>query len=174
MRLLLLITTVWVCIACSGSVSQAAKSSWAPNKGNHLSLLKKTEKQAQPAGKKILAVGRHMALESKEIVRGSCWNYINTVYTRAGYPQSKRRYVLKGKKNKGPYAGTKQIRAGDWLYYINHSYHGIEHSGIFVRWINRAKRIGLILSYGGEHRKKPGRYRQYDLSHVYVIIRAKP
>ncbi len=131
------------------------------------------EAHADAPGKKILSVGRKMALDSKEIIRGSCWNYIDTVYQRAGYPQKKRRYILKGEKNKGPYAKPEMIKAGDWLYYINHSYHDVEHSGIFVRWLNRDKRIGLILSYGGEARKKPGRYRSYDLSHVYVILRAK-
>lgn len=126
-----------------------------------------------PAGQKILQTGRHMAVVKKEIIRGSCWDYINTVYNRSGYPQAQRRYVLRGKKNTGPYARVQQIQPGDWLYYINHSYNGIEHSGIFVRWADKKKRIGLILSYGGESRKKPGRYRNYDLSHVYTIIRAK-
>lgn len=126
-----------------------------------------------PAGQKILKTGRHMAVVKKEIIRGSCWDYINAVYNRSGYPQSKRRYVVKGKKKSGPYAAPSKILPGDWLYYINHSYHGVEHSGIFVRWVNKKKRIGLILSYGGESRKKPGRYRNYDLSNVYTIIRAK-
>ncbi len=129
--------------------------------------------QSSPAGEKILKTGRHMALTSKEIIRGSCWDYINTVYNRSGYPQSKRHYVLKGKKNKGPYAKPNRIRAGDWLYFVNHSYNNSPHSGIFVKWVDKKKRIASILSYGGQSRKKPGRYRNYNLSHVYTIIRAK-
>ncbi len=125
------------------------------------------------AGSKILQTGDYMAMTSKEIIRGGCWNYIDTVYNRAGYPQGKRRYILKGKKNSGPYAKPDMIQKGDWLYYINHSYNDVEHSGIFVKWVNKEKRIASILSYGGESRKKPGRYRNYDLSHVYTIIRAK-
>ena len=77
----------------------------------------------------------------------------------------------KGKKS-GPYVKSSQIEAGDWLYYINHSYNDVEHSGIFVYWVDYKKKIGMILSYGGERRKMPGRYLPYDLTHVYNIIRA--
>lgn len=125
-------------------------------------------------GQKILDTGRYMAVVSQEIVKGSCWDYINAVYRRAGFSQRQRITVHKGSKSTGPYATPNQIQPGDWLYYINHSYHGVEHSGIFVRWVNRSKRVAEILSYQGEHRNKPGRYRNYDLSNVYTIIRAKP
>lgn len=151
-------------LACSAPTQTSANT---PSK-----LLVAAENSATVQGRKILSVGRKMALHDKEIIRGSCWNYIDTVYNRAGYTADKRRYILKGKKNAGPYAKAAQIQAGDWLYYINHSYNGVEHSGIFIRWVDRAKNIGLILSYGGEARKKPGRYRNYDLSHVYTILRA--
>lgn len=152
-----------------------AKKSLAAKSKLFKSVKKPTSAKSSglPAGQKILKTGRYMALVSKEIVRGSCWDYINTVYKRAGYPQSKRRYILKGKKKSGPYAKTHQIQPGDWLYYINHSYHGVEHSGIFVNWVNKKKRMAMILSYQGQARKKPGRYRKYDLSNVYTIIRPK-
>lgn len=176
--LLVFIFSSFACTGCASpspstnhvstlSPTATANSSTAPK------ALSQAERNASPAGQKILRTGRIMALQKKEIIRGSCWNYINTVYQRSGYSQQKRHYVLKGKKNKGPYAKTNQIKPGDWLYYINHSYHGVEHSGIFVRWADKSKRIGVILSYGGEARKKPGRYRNYDLRHVYTIIRAK-
>ena len=108
----------------------------------------------------------------KVIIRGSCWDYLNAAYTKAGYPPARRRIVYR-KGKRGPYANVARIQPGDWLYYINHSYGGIEHSGLFVGWINRARKQGLILSYGGEHRNKPGRYRPYDLSSVYQITRAQ-
>ena len=131
------------------------------------------EKNASKGGKDILAEGRKMALIDKVILPGSCWNWINTVYNKSGHPnnKSKRKTVFKSKKS-GPYVKSSQIEAGDWLYYINHSYNDIEHSGIFVYWIDYKKKIGMILSYGGESRKKPGRYLAYDLTHVYNIIRA--
>lgn len=132
-----------------------------------------TSVQTGLAGERILSVGQDMALKRKEIVRGSCWDYIDTVYNRAGYRQSLRQKAHSGSKNHGPYASPSDIQGGDWLYFINHSYHDVEHSGIFIRWVNRSKRIGEVLSYGGENRNKPGRYRNYDLSHVYTIIRPK-
>lgn len=132
------------------------------------------EQNASKTGQRILSTGRHMALDSKEIVRGACWDYINVVFNRAGFPMNKRQQIHKGKKATGPYATPAQIQAGDWLYYVNHSYHDVPHSGIFIRWVDKSKRIGEILSYGGERRNKPGRYRNYDLSHVYTIIRARP
>ncbi|MCF6242286.1 MAG: hypothetical protein L3J74_13180 [Bacteroidales bacterium] len=137
-----------------------------------LKLILKAEKHADKAGKKVLEEGRVLALNKKAIIPGSCWNWINTVYNNAGYPNKngKRKTVFKGKK-KGPYAKSKTIKAGDWLYFINHSYNNIEHSGIFVYWVNYKKREAMILSYGGENRKQPGRYKVYDIRHVYNIIR---
>lgn len=114
-----------------------------------------------------------MTVDRQEIVRGSCWDYSNAVYTRAGYPNNRksRVTVFKGTKKRGPYADASLIRAGDWLYYINHSYNGIEHSAIFVKWVDYRRYMGLMLSYGGEKRREPARYLQYDLSNVYRIIR---
>ncbi|MBN1252491.1 MAG: hypothetical protein JXR51_12695 [Bacteroidales bacterium] len=131
------------------------------------------EETANKGGKEILEEGRKMALIDKVILPGSCWNWINTAYNNAGYTNSngKRKTIFKSKKN-GPYVKTELIEPGDWLYYINHSYNDIEHSGIFVYWVDYKKKIGMILSYGGESRKQPGRYLPYDLTHVYNIIRA--
>ena len=135
-------------------------------------LILKAEKNATKAGRNILAEGRKMALVDKVILPGSCWNWINTVYKNAGHPNNgKRKTVFKSKKS-GPYVKSSQIEPGDWLYYINHSYNNVEHSGIFVHWVDYKKKIGMILSYGGESRKQPGRYKPYDLTHVYNIIRA--
>jgi len=135
--------------------------------------LKEAEDSANDTGRRILIAGRQMAVEKEEIVRGSCWDFIHAVYNRAGYPNDRtsRVTVFKGSKDKGPYASAKLIQPGDWLYYVNHSYYGIEHSGIFVKWINAAAREALILSYGGEKRNETARYLPYDLSNVYNIIR---
>lgn len=131
------------------------------------------EKEASKGGKDILEKGRKMALVDKVILPGSCWNWINTVYNDAGHPNKngKRKTVFKSKKS-GPYVKSSLIEPGDWLYYINHSYNDVEHSGIFVYWVDYKKKTGMILSYGGESRKQPGRYKPYDLTHVYNIIRA--
>ncbi|EDN71465.1 conserved hypothetical protein [Beggiatoa sp. PS] len=75
-------------------------------------------------------------------------------------------------KEKGPYAKLNLIQPGDFLYYINHSYEDIEHSAIFVDWVDSQNKQALMLSYGGESRQEPARYLPYDLSHVYRIVRA--
>lgn len=135
-------------------------------------VLDRAEKNASSEGRKILTTSRSMVKDG-EILKGSCWDFINTVYNRADYPSKKRQIVFKGKKN-GPYVDEKEIQAGDWLYYINHSYKKIDHSGVFVSWVNYDAKIALIMSYAGEKRNSPARYQNYDLSNVYYIIRPKP
>ena len=131
------------------------------------------EEQASDGGRKVLSTGREMTLIEQTIVRGSCWDYANEVYNRAGFPNTRysRQSVFKGTMKRGPYADVSQIEPGDFLYYINHSYHNIQHSAIFVTWFNIDKKQAIMLSYGGEKRKEPGRYLPYDLSHVFRIIR---
>lgn len=129
------------------------------------------ENSATPHGRAVLKTGRIMTVIDGEIIPGGCWHYANEVYNRAGYPPEKRDIVFKGDKDDGPYADPDLIRPGDWLYYINHWYGKTEHSAIFVDWVDYDDRIGLMLSYGGESRREPARYRPYDLTDVYHIVR---
>lgn len=131
--------------------------------------LLQAEEEASVAGKEILEIGRKMVFDEKAIVSGSCWDYINEVFIRAGYKTNKH-IVFKSEKQ-GPYVDVSEIKPGDWIYHINYSYHGIEHSGIFVYWKDYENKIGVTLSYGGEKRNEPGRYRAYDLKSVYYITR---
>ena len=135
------------------------------------SLLIKAENKASGDGKKVLETGRTMTITNKEILPGSCWDYANAVYDRAGFGWGAREEVFKSVKE-GPFADTRRIKYGDWLYYINHSYGDIEHSAIFVEWIDYENKLALMLSYGGEKRQQPARYLPYDLSSVYGITRA--
>ena len=130
------------------------------------------EQNATPNGRKILQVGRQMTLVNQKIIRGGCWDYANAVYNRAGYRKN-RQTVFKGTKKKGPYADIHLIQSGDFLYYVNHSYNDIEHSAIFVDWVDYKTKTALMLSYAGERRKTPARYKNYDLSNVYRIIRGR-
>lgn len=57
----------------------------------------------------------------------------------------------------GPYADCSILRAGDWIYHINYSYGGVEHSAIFVCWKDKEEKIAITLSYVGQNRLKPGR-----------------
>jgi hypothetical protein len=138
-------------------------------KPSEIERLLEAEQTSSPAGRAVLETGRYMALEERTVVKGSCWDYVQLVYQRAGYA-AKRRTVFKKPKS-GPYADPDALQPGDWLYYINYSYNMIEHSGIFVCWEDYDRRLGVILSYAGQQRQAPGRYRTYDLSRVYTITR---
>jgi len=132
----------------------------------------KFEQKQQPKSStksKVLKIADGM-IQKREIYRGGCWDYINEVFNRALKTGGKKSVVFKS-KSRGPYAKVSQFLPGDWLYFINLSYHNIQHSSIFVRWIDYDKKIALMISYPGQNRKKPGRYRKYKLSKVYNIIR---
>ena len=109
-------------------------------------------------------------MKSQKIIRGSCWDYINAIYKKSGV--KKRVYIFKSKK-RGPYAPKELFRPGDWVYHINHSYHNIEHSGLFIGWIDKRRYKALMLSYAGENRRVPARFKVYNIDSSYTIIRAK-
>ena len=117
----------------------------------------------------VLCMGDKL-IRNGVIVKGSCWDYIDYTFTKAGVPQHKRLTVFKSKK-RGPYVNSKKIKAGDWLYFLNRSYHNSEHSGIFIRWVDKSKKMATLLSYQGEGKRKPARYKNYILTHVYNIMR---
>ncbi|MBC7691244.1 MAG: hypothetical protein H7222_05695 [Methylotenera sp.] len=135
------------------------------------SVLDEAEMRASVEGRAVLQAGRRM-ISQKELVIGSCWDYIDAIYRRAGYP-SKRQKTLYETNEAGPYSGLSEIQPGDWLYFINHSYGDVEHSAIFVEWIDRAAGEALMLSYAGGDRQEPARYKSYELSSVYTIIRGE-
>ncbi|PNK60952.1 hypothetical protein [Psychrobacter sp. FDAARGOS_221] len=141
----------------------------APNiKAEHIDTLYAAEQTATPASKQVLQTVRQMALDRKEIIKGSCWDYLNAAFTRAGVTRDT---VFKGEYPSGPFVDTNEIKPGDWLYYVNHSYNDVEHSGLFVGWLDRSANQALILSYAGENRREPARYKVYDVSHTYNIMR---
>ncbi len=124
----------------------------------------------KPSAYSVLCAGDRM-IKDGVLVKGSCWDYIDATFTRAGSHRGNRKTIFKSKK-RGPYAKTNLIKPGDWLYFINGSYHNSEHSAIFIKWVNRKTRTARMLSYQGEGKRKPARYKNYDLSRVYNIIRA--
>lgn len=134
-------------------------------------ILNQAEDDATVLGRKILETSRIM-IANQEIILGGCWDYIDAAYTRAGFPSRQRVTVFKSNL-KGPYVVESKIQGGDWLYFINHSYGDVEHSGVFVAWTNLAKKEALIMSYAGGNQAKAARYKKYDLSSVYNIIRPK-
>ncbi|WP_201507820.1 hypothetical protein [Psychrobacter proteolyticus] len=134
----------------------------------YLPLLSNAETQSSIAAREVVSTARKMALNERTIIQGGCWDYLNAVFNRAGVS---RNTIHKGTYAQGPYASSSEIEAGDWLYYINHGYNGVEHSGLFVGWVDERAKQALILSYAGENRREPARYRVYDLSNVYQIMR---
>ncbi len=134
----------------------------------YLSLLERAETQSSPAAREVMSAARIMTLNERMIIQGGCWDYLNAVFKRAGVTRDT---VHKGAYRQGPYANSSDIQVGDWLYYINHGYRGIEHSGMFVGWVDESAKQALILSYAGESRREPARYKVYDLSNVYQIMR---
>jgi len=178
-QLLVNLILLWLLTGCLSNSSllrelnqQTIESSTQASSQQSIMLM--AEQKATDQGRKILSTGRQMTVIDEEIIPGGCWDYANEVYNRAGYPnqRNKRQTVFGGSKEKGPYAKVSLIQPGDFLYYINHSYGDIEHSAIFVDWLNYENKEALMLSYGGENRREPARYLPYDLSHVYRIIRA--
>lgn len=139
----------------------------------YMALLMEAEQRAHGKVKNVLAQARLMTLFQHEIIQGSCWDYLDQVFNRAGVPRQARKTVYKSTFAQGPYAQAEQLQTGDWLYYVNHNYHNNEHSGMFIGWVDRANYLGLMLSYAGEGRRDPARYRVYDLSSVYNIMRAQ-
>ena len=134
----------------------------------YLPILGDAEQQSSMAAREVISTARTMALNERAIIQGGCWDYLNAVFKRAGVT---RNTVHKGVYRQGPYASSNKIEAGDWLYYINHGYKGIEHSGLFIGWVDESAKQALILSYAGENRREPARYKVYDLSNVYQIMR---
>jgi hypothetical protein len=133
-------------------------------------ILDQAETNSTSGGRKVLEASRTM-ISNREIVPGACWNYINKVYNLAGYSSNQRVTIFKSKLP-GPYVKADQIEAGDWLYFVNHSYGDIDHSAIFVAWTDEEKKIALMVSYVGGNQKKPALYKKYILTNVYNIIRA--
>lgn len=118
-------------------------------------------------GVKILQVGREIAIINKEVITGSCWDFVNYVYKKSGAEKTS---IFRSKKG-GPYASPDMVKPGDWIYHINYSYKNIEHSAIFVCWKDVEKRIAVTLSYAGGNRKLPGKYGTYNLKGIYSIQR---
>lgn len=132
--------------------------------------LNQAEMEATPEGRRVLETSRSM-INKKEIVVGGCWDFINTVFNQAGFG-GKRRETIYQSKLKGPYLTEDLIQPGDWLYFVNHTYNDVEHSAIFVTWIDKEKKEALMVNYVGENKKKPAFYKKFILDEVYNVIRA--
>jgi hypothetical protein len=170
MKKILLFLLLVLFMGCSAKESARTKKHHSTYQKYH-TFIRNAEAKATTPARKVMQTIRTM-VENRVVIRGACWDYLDRAFTKAGYPQKRRTIVYKGTK-RGPFVGPSKIRRGDWLYYINHSYHNIEHSGMFIGWTDYSKKRGLIMSYAGQGRAEPARYKVYDLSSVYHIMRAE-
>lgn len=161
-----------MCSTLSSCFIQPFKRNAPPPQSNYREIQQAETNASSIQGARILETARTMALINKDIIRGSCWDYIHEVFNRAGYPPNKRKTIFKGHIHKGPYA-HEEIQAGDWVYFKNYHYKNNPHSSIFVQWEDKANKQALMLSYAGERRGQPARYKVYDLRSAYQIIRAQ-
>ena len=123
-------------------------------------------------GQEVLAAGNKLVFADRQMVVGSCWDFVNAVYYAAGYPPDRRQSVFHGRQ-KGPYANLRLLRPGDWVMHVNYELGRIGHSGIFVRWLDRRRSLALMLDYVGMHRRVMGKLSEHNLSRVFAVLRPR-
>jgi hypothetical protein len=138
-------------------------------KGVAFEEIQMAEIKADEPGRAVLQTARKMVLDEQAVLPGTCWTWVDDVFSRAGYGAQK--HIAYRSQHWGPYVDIDEIKPGDWLYFVNHSYRNIGHSGIFVYWVDKEKKIGVTLSYTGRNKEVPGRYSKYLLKDVYFITR---
>jgi len=156
-------------VAGNGQQVNSASSLYQPDCGCETKYVASDSAADLSASDKVLKVGYLISQVSKTIVQGSCWDFVNEVYKRAGVSESKKT-VFRSKKS-GPYAPSSLVKPGDWVYHVNHQFNNIEHSAIFVCWKDFQKRIAITLSYAGMNKKVPAKYGEYSLRSIYSIFR---
>lgn len=127
-------------------------------------------------GKRILAIGEKIVANGTRR-QGACWDFVNAVYNCAGYPEKWRTTVFGGEeyKEKGPYLkDVNIIQPGDWIMHHNLEYGGVEHSAIFVFWIDKEQKSAITLDYVGKTQCDAGHYKPHRLTEIYCIYRAIP
>lgn len=128
--------------------------------------------ETSPLGLKVVKTGISLVADEKLLVRGSCWKFINTVYNKAGITSDLRETIYSAKKG-SRIKNLELVQPGDWIYHVNHSFHNVEHSAIFICWKDFDKKIGITLSHVGQNKLRTGQFGTYDLKSIYNIIRPK-
>lgn len=131
-----------------------------------MTMLRETIPRAAPGARRVLEVMRTM-LDEGVVVRGSCNRWVEEIFRRAG---GRARTVYTAGR-RASFTNTTLLRPGDWVQFINHSFGGVTHSAVFVGWTDASARIGMTASHPGQNRAVPGRFRDYDLSNIYRVVR---
>ena len=109
-------------------------------------------------------------IDKGTVLKGSCYDFVQACYVDAGFKGAGIKRIFLGKQS-GPFADSSLIKKGDWIYF-NHMYSAtIEHSAIFVLWVDFENRVALTIDYPGGDRAEPGRFRIADLYKVWGIHR---
>ena len=122
-------------------------------------------------GGRVLAMAIRM-IEQETVIVGACWDYVNAVFTRAGFPAAKRVTIYQATE-RGPFAAPALLEHGDWIYFVNHTFGDVGHSAIFVDWIDAGEQRALTVEYVGGNRHLPGRYAEYDIAECYGVFRGR-
>ena len=122
------------------------------------------------AANMVLQTAYKMSYIDNEIIQGSCWDFVNGVYSRLA-PGSFKKYDIFSTKKSGPYAPLSMLRPGDWIYHVNYQYYQVEHSAIFICWKDYEKGIAITLSYVGQNIRKTAKFGEFNLNSVYAIFR---
>ena len=125
----------------------------------------------QGPGRNVLSTAKKMVYLERKIVRGSCWDWVDAVYARAGYPERKRVTIFKGDEG-GPYADVSDLRPGDWVMHYNLEYLPYTHSSIFVRWVDKRALVAEAFDYSGQDKEVPGKLSRHCYAKAFGILRA--
>ncbi|MBL8681978.1 MAG: hypothetical protein JNK05_22615 [Myxococcales bacterium] len=139
-----------------------------PPRPTERDILLQAEQQAPAGARRVLSTARTL-IDDEVVIRGTCYTWLSAVYRQAG---GRFGTVYSGDR-RGRYATADQLQPGDWIHFINHSYNNVTHSAIFIAWTDRDARTALTVSYPGERREVPGRYREYELTSVYRVDRMR-
>jgi len=133
-----------------------------------MGALTRAAQHASSGARRVLDAAKAM-IDGGVVTRGSCFTWVNAVYRRAG---GRRETVFAGDR-RTRWAEASQLRPGDWVFFINHSFGDVTHSAIFVAWVDERARVALMVSYPGGNRDAPGRFSDYELTNVYQIARMR-
>ncbi|HOZ29735.1 MAG TPA: hypothetical protein PLL66_02360 [Bacteroidales bacterium] len=118
----------------------------------------------------VLQNAYKLSFIDNKVIMGSCWDYLNAVYSPIEAEGYKKNEIYMTKKA-GPFAPKAMLQPGDWIYHINYQYYQVEHSAIFICWKDYEKGIAITLSYMGMNRYKTAQFGEFDLNSVYAIYR---
>jgi hypothetical protein len=138
---------------------------------NSLFKLNSIRARERNSGGKVLA-NALKKIRAKTIIKGSCYDWINMVYNENGYKGKKREKIFWSKES-GPYANASKLKPGDWIMFKNLTYGEIGHSGIFLSWLDFDKKSAMVIGYAGQKRTMPGRYREYEITRLFGVLRGK-